>query len=49
MRLLKSIILAAESKRQAHYQLQLLELDHGAGYVIAKQSGPAGIAKSAES
>jgi hypothetical protein len=47
-RLIKSIVLAADSCRKARYHLQIYELCHGAGYVIAKQSGPAGLMKAEE-
>ncbi len=47
-RLVKSIVLAAESSRKAQYHLQIYELGHGAGYVIAKQSGPTGFIHAEE-
>ncbi len=47
-RLVKSIVLAADSCRKARYHLQIYELCHGAGYVIAKQSGPAGFINAEE-
>jgi len=40
--IIKSIDLAADSRRQARYHLRLYELPHGSGYVISKLSGPAG-------
>ena len=48
LNLVKSIVLSANSSRQAHYHLQMYELENGAGYVIAKQSGPAGFINAAE-
>ncbi len=44
----KSIVLAADSSRKAQYHLQIYELSHGAGYVIAKQSGPEGFIHAEE-
>ena len=40
--LLKSVDLAADSRRQARYHLRLYELPNGSGYVISKLSGPVG-------
>ena len=47
-RLIQSIDLSADSRRQARYHLRLYELPHGAGYVISKLSGPAGKEKAAK-
>ena len=46
--LIKSVDLAADSRRQARYHVRLYELPHGAGYVVSKLSGPAGKEKAAE-
>ena len=46
--LIKSIDLAADSRRQARYYVRLYKLPHGAGYVVSKLSGPAGKEKAAE-
>jgi hypothetical protein len=46
--LIKSVDLAADSRRQARYHVCLYELPHGAGYVVSKLSGPAGKEKAAE-
>ena len=48
MHLIKKVTLAANSKRHAHYSLQLYELDGHAGFVIAKQSGPEGAENARE-
>ncbi len=48
LRLIKSIDLAADSRRQARYYIRLYELPHGAGYVVKKLSGPCGKEKAAE-
>jgi hypothetical protein len=40
--IIKSVDLAADSRRQARYHLRLYELPHGSGFVISKLSGPAG-------
>ena len=47
-RLIKSIDLAADSRRQARYLIRMSELPHGAGYVVKKLSGPAGKEKASE-
>jgi len=46
--LLKTVDLAADSRRQARYHVRLYELPHGAGFVISKLSGPAGKEKATE-
>ena len=48
-RIIKEVELVADSKRMAQYHLSLCELGGGNGYVITKESGPAGRAKLAES
>ena len=46
--LIKSVDLAADSRRQARYHVRLYELPHGSGYVVSKLSGPAGKENAAE-
>jgi hypothetical protein len=46
--LIKSVDLAADSRRQARYYVRLYELPHGSGYVVSKLSGPAGKEKASE-
>jgi hypothetical protein len=46
--LIKSVDLAADSRRQARYHVRLYALPHGSGYVISKLSGPAGKEKASE-
>ena len=46
--LIKSVDLAADSRRQAQYHVRLYELPHGSGYVVSKLSGPAGKEKATE-
>lgn len=48
-RIIKEVDLVADSKRNAQYHLSLCELSEGNGYVVTKESGPAGRAKLAES
>jgi len=44
----QQVNLTSDSKRSAQYQLKLLELPFGTGYVVEKLSGPAAGAKIAE-
>ena len=46
--LIKSVDLAADSRRQARYHVRLYELPHGSGHVFSKLSGPAGKEKASE-
>ncbi len=48
-RIIKEVDLVADSARRAQYHLSLCELGDGNGYVITKESGPAGRGKLAES
>jgi hypothetical protein len=48
-RIIKEVDLVADSVRKAQYHLSLCELGGGVGYVITKESGPAGKGKLAES
>lgn len=48
-RIIKEVDLVADSKRNAQYHLSLCELGGGNGYVVTKESGPAGRVKLAES
>ena len=48
-RIIKEVDLVADSICKAQYHLSLCELEGGVGYVITKESGPAGKGKLAES
>ena len=48
-RVIKEVDLVADSKRKAQYHLSLCELGGGVGYVVTKESGPAGRGKLTES
>lgn len=48
-RIIKEVDLVADSIRKAQYHLSLCELGGGVGYVITKESGPAGRGKLTES
>jgi hypothetical protein len=46
--LIKSVDLAADSRRQVRYHVRLYELPHGSGFVVSKLSGPAEKEKASE-
>lgn len=48
-RIIKEVDLVADSKRKAQYHLSLCELGGGIGYIVTKESGPAGRVKLSES
>jgi hypothetical protein len=48
-RIIKEVDLVADSKRRAQYHLSLCELGGGLGYVVTKESGPAGLGKLTKS
>ena len=49
IRIIKEVDLISDSVRKARYHLSLCELGDGLGYVITKESGPAGRVKLSES